>query len=104
MIRIGRLKTKPPTQEHRQGNPYYQTKEWKYKKELVWLRDERLCQLCLSKNIIHPLIRGTRDLSKQGTVDHKIPREAGGTDDLDNLWLIGSNHHARKSNKDKIYY
>jgi hypothetical protein len=46
---------------------------------------------------MHPLERGTRNIDKQGTVDHKIQRINGGTDTEDNLWLIGSNHHASKS-------
>ena len=92
------------SQPHRQSKVYYQSKEWKRKRDQVWKRDNGICQECKDKGIIHQLIRGTKDLSRQGTVDHIKPREAGGTDDLENLRLIGSNHHAAKSNQDKKYY
>lgn len=76
---------------------FYQSQAWKKLVDLVWMRDNSLCQLCLQQGIIHRLERGTKDINKQGTVDHKEQRKKGGTDDMDNLWLIGSNHHASKS-------
>jgi 5-methylcytosine-specific restriction protein A len=76
---------------------YYQSHDWKRKVEAIWQRDKSLCQLCLEKGIIHQLERGIKDMNRQGTVDHVIQRKAGGTDELDNLRLIGSNHHATKS-------
>ena len=76
---------------------YYQSNEWKRIVSAIWIRDRSLCQMCLEKGIIHGLERGTRDINKQGTVDHKVQRKKGGTDNEDNLWLIGSNHHASKS-------
>ena len=103
-MRINRLKSKVDNQEHRQADPYYQSQEHKYKRDLVWERDQGLCQICLDKGILHELVRGTKDITKQGTVDHRVPRKAGGSDDLSNLRLIGSIHHAKKSNQDKKYY
>lgn len=85
------------TQTRYNPDPFYQSPSWKRKVDFVWLRDKSLCQLCLQQNIIHPLERGTKDINKQGTVDHKIQRINGGSDEYDNLWLIGSNHHASKS-------
>lgn len=99
------IKGPQKNQEHRQGKAHYQSKDWKQKKNEVWHRDQSLCQLCKKKGIIHQLTRGTKDLNRQGTVDHIIPINAGGSDELTNLWLIGSIHHARKSNLDKkLYY
>jgi 5-methylcytosine-specific restriction endonuclease McrA len=77
--------------------PYYQSPQWKRLVNLIWIRDQSLCQICKAKGIMHPLERGTRNIDKQGTVDHKVQRINGGTDQPDNLWLIGSNHHASKS-------
>lgn len=98
---------KRPWTKYRRNNPdpYYQSNEWRRKVDYVWDRDRGLCQICLEKGISHQLVRGTKDLSKQGTVDHKEQRRKNGTDDYYNLRLIGSNHHASKSanegNKDR---
>ncbi len=80
-----------------QSNAFYQSKTWKQTVAFIWARDKGMCQLCLSKGILHPLTRGTKDINKQGTVDHKVQRIKGGTDNEDNLWLIGTNHHYSKS-------
>jgi 5-methylcytosine-specific restriction endonuclease McrA len=76
---------------------YYQSSTWKATVNRIWIRDKGMCQLCLEKGIKHFLERGTRDLSKQGTVDHKEQRKLSNNDSDDNLWLIGSNHHQGKS-------
>ena len=57
--------------------------------------------MCLEKGIKHPLVRGTKDRSQQGTVDHRVQRILHGTDQMDNLWLIGTNHHDAKSAREK---
>ena len=102
-MRIGRKKE--TNQDHRaKTDPYYQSREWKRKRDKVWKRDKSLCQICADKNIIHPLARGTKYLDHQGTVDHIIPRNAGGSDELSNLRLVGSRCHAKKSGQDKKYY
>lgn len=75
---------------------FYSTSTWRRTVDRIWVRDMSICQLCKEKGIMHALERGTRDLSRQGTVDHKIQRIKGGSDDDDNLWLIGSNHHNAK--------
>jgi 5-methylcytosine-specific restriction endonuclease McrA len=84
---------------------FYQSKTWKDLVNFIWMRDNSLCQICKKQGIIHKLERNTKDLSKQGTVDHKIQRKKQGADEPDNLWLIGSNHHAVKSatEKNKMY-
>jgi 5-methylcytosine-specific restriction endonuclease McrA len=79
------------------NSKYYQTSDWRARVDYIWIRDKGLCQLCWEKGVIHKLERGTKDLSKQGTVDHKEQRKVSGRDDYDNLWLIGSNHHNVKS-------
>lgn len=76
---------------------HYQTSDWRKKVDYIWIRDKGLCQLCWEKGIIHRLERGTKDLSKQGTVDHKEQFKVAGNEEYDNLWLIGSNHHNQKS-------
>jgi 5-methylcytosine-specific restriction endonuclease McrA len=88
-------------QSHRTVEPYYQSSQWKKLVDAVWARDNGMCQLCLKNGIKHKLTRGTSDRSIQGTVDHKTQRKLGGTDSLDNLWLIGSNHHDGKSAKER---
>lgn len=78
-------------------DPHYQSSAWKKMVDYIWLRDKGICQLCLEQGKMHPLIRGTKNIGMQGTVDHKVQRKKEGTDNEDNLWLIGSNHHAVKS-------
>lgn len=85
------------TQTRYNPDPYYQSADWKAKVDYIWDRDRSLCQWCLNDGIIHRLERGTRDIDKQGTVDHKDQRKKSRNDNTDNLWLIGSNHHAKKS-------
>lgn len=110
MPTIGNLKR---GNENRQGDPYYQSKKHKRNVPLIWARDNGKCQLCKEKGIYHPLVRGTKVLNNQGTVDHKKPRKSFDLNDpeqrkiadsLENQWLIGSNHHAKKSQDDKKYY
>jgi len=76
---------------------FYQSAEWKQIVSYIWIRDKGLCQLCFEKGISHILERGTKNIDKQGTIDHKVQRVLGGSDKEDNLWLIGSNHHNSKS-------
>jgi 5-methylcytosine-specific restriction endonuclease McrA len=75
---------------------FYQSSTWKNTVDRIWVRDKGMCQLCLQKGIKHYLERGTKDLTKQGTVDHIERRALGFSDDDSNLWLIGSNHHNSK--------
>lgn len=84
---------------------FYQSSTWKNTVNRIWERDRGICQLCLQNGIRHVLERGTKDLSKQGTVDHKVQRIQGGADTDDNLWLIGSDHHnkIRAEQKNKMY-
>lgn len=50
-------------------------------------RDNYLCQLCLQE--------GKTTLAE--TVDHKVPRAHGGTDEEANLWALCWPHHRRKT-------
>lgn len=81
-------------------DPYYQSTAWKKTCDYIWTRDKSVCQLCLQDGKIHLLTRGTKDITKQGTVDHKVQRKKGGSDEPDNLWLIGTIHHNSKSAKE----
>jgi 5-methylcytosine-specific restriction endonuclease McrA len=93
---------KNKSQGHKIHNdPFYQSSTWKRTVDRIWIRDASVCQLCKEKGINHPLERGTKDLEKQGTVDHKVQRMNGGADTDDNLWLIGSNHHNVKRAEEK---
>lgn len=85
-------------------DPYYQSADWRGKKNVVWVRDKYQCQRCKREGRIKVLERGTRDKNRQGTVDHIIPRNAGGSDELDNLELDCQRCHAKKSNEDKKRY
>ena len=49
----------------------------------VYHRDEGACQMCGSKRTLH--------------VDHKIPRAKGGSDTIENLWLLCSACNLSKS-------
>src|SRR5688572_27821752 len=88
---------KKVNQGHKLHNdPFYQSSAWRNTVSRIWARDNSTCQLCKEKGIKHTLERGTKDLERQGTVDHKVQRINGGSDSDENLWLIGSNHHNAK--------
>ena len=100
------IKTSRPRNSNKHRNkrsPFYQTKEWKKLVREVWMRDDGMCQICKEQGIRHYLERSTRDISKQGTVDHITPRPVDAPynpstwDNKTNLRLIGTNHHAAKS-------
>lgn len=93
---IRRPWSKEPYQR-KSPDTYYQSTAWKNIVDYIWKRDNGICQLCKQEGKVHILKRGTKDLSMQGTVDHKKQRKQGGSDDYDNLWLIGTNHHYAKS-------
>jgi|SRR5688572_12360786 len=102
--------SRPWQKKVNQGNKlhcdtFYNSSTWKNTVNRIWARDNGICQLCKEKGIKHVLERGTKDLTRQGTVDHKIQRINGGSDTDDNLWLIGSNHHnaKRASEKNEMY-
>jgi len=86
---------------------FYQTKQWKDDVAYVWDRDRGLCQECLDKGRRHYLVRGTKNIDRQGTVDHIRPRPRNAPynpetyDHVDNLRLIGSRHHASKSSRER---
>ena len=99
---IPRPWVKQKSQGHKLHNDtFYQSSAWKRTVDRIWSRDQGICQLCKEKGIKHVLERGTRDLEKQGTVDHKEQRLLTNNDSDDNLWLIGSNHHNAKRAKEK---
>ena len=106
-MQINKLRKKDNPRDTNKKDDFYQTKHWRRIVADIWVRDGYQCQLCKEKGIIHPLVRGTRDLNQQGTIDHKEPRPIGSAydpikhDNKNNLWLIGSNHHASKSSKER---
>lgn len=104
------IKTSRPrnSNKHRNYNkPFYQSKAWKELVKAVWIRDEGMCQQCARMGIKHFLERRTKNMEHQGTVDHKTPRPQNAPynpnewDSMDNLELIGSNHHAVKSSLER---
>ena len=123
MVRIG-FKKVINKQNHRGNDKYYQSKDWKYKRSLVKIRDKGICQgLFTEKGVIQ--LAG-----KYAVVDHIIPRrlkniEAAikpnnydnndfldlkkkvrlyGHDIVENLWLVSKKYHDVKSAKEKRLY
>lgn len=86
---------------------FYQSRDWKKDVDFVWERDKHMCQECLDRGRRHYLVRGTKDIDRQGTVDHDPPRPRNAPynpetyDHVDNLRLIGSRHHASKSSRER---
>lgn len=65
------------------------TKEFRKK---IFERDNYECQLCRpKKNLLH--------LPHKRRIDHKIPLSKGGTNDIENLWLVCDECDKRKKNK-----
>ena len=56
---------------------FYQSYKWRLIVNYIWDRDAGMCQICLRKGKKHFLVRGTKDMTQQGTVDHTpvYPRE-----------------------------
>lgn len=73
----------PTTSRHERGYG----KEWTKLRERVLRRDNRLCQPCLHKGIVHP----------GNEVDHIKPKHLGGTDDEGNLQTICTKAHREKT-------
>lgn len=55
---------------------------WQAKRVRVFERDKYLCQICLAKGILTPVLLHGKGA---GICDHKVPKSEGGTDDIDNL-------------------
>lgn len=64
---------------------------WSKLRLVVIERDRGLCQLCLARGRI----------AAGNQVDHKLSKAKGGTDDLDNLWLLCRPCHDRKTIEEK---
>ncbi|WP_395543262.1 HNH endonuclease [Neotabrizicola sp. sgz301269] len=56
----------------------------------ILARDNHLCQLCLEAGRVTPA----------RTVDHRVPKAQGGTDEPDNLRSICDDHHAAKTTRE----
>jgi 5-methylcytosine-specific restriction endonuclease McrA len=65
---------------------------WQALRALVFERDLNRCQ--------EHMRDGTPCTDRGTEVDHIIPLSAGGTDDLENLRLLCTWHHARKSSRE----
>ena len=94
-----KLNKKREQLHRKRTDPYYQTKEWKLKRDMVWIRDEALCQQCKREGRLMPLRRGFNE----GHVDHIDNRKLGGGDDLNNLELLCKPCHDKKSAKERKY-
>lgn len=60
---------------------------WRKIRLAVLERDQYLCQVCAENG----------DIRQATEVDHIVPREAGGTDDWDNLQSICHTCHSKKT-------
>ena len=79
---------------------FYLSPFWKNMVSYIWQRDMATCQSCLEKGILKPLAKPSRDVNKQGHVDHKRARKMGGSNDEDNLWLICFHCHIEKTQQE----
>lgn len=66
-------------------------KEWEEIRAIVLSRDNYLCVPCRTKHII----------SKAVQVDHKIPKDQGGTDSVNNLQSICDRCHKIKTARER---
>lgn len=82
----GRFGDKARGSRHQRG---YGT-AWDKLRRLVLQRDCGICQPCAKEGMVHV---GTE-------VDHRVPKEQGGTDDLDNLQTICAARHRRKTQEE----
>lgn len=65
--------------------------EWDKRRERVMRRDAGICQPCLRHGLVH----------NGHAVDHRIPREFGGTEDDSNLQVICKTVHQAKTDSEK---
>ncbi|WP_083480780.1 HNH endonuclease [Companilactobacillus tucceti] len=84
------------SEERRQRESFYHSKQWKKIREYVLTRDNYLCQYCLRFGIIRP--------SK--TVDHIVPGQVAPDliTDVDNLSTICYSCHRRKTEWEQGFY
>jgi hypothetical protein len=99
-MQVGRRKI-PNHKQRKLSDPFYQTGEWRVLVELVWQRDEALCQECLRAGMYKPLTKPSKDINYQGHIDHMTPREQGGDDNMSNLELLCYKCHASKSTMER---
>lgn len=89
-------------QSHRvKTDSYYLSKKHKELREQAYLRDNGLCRKCGKMVELHTTKNKTNLMS---FADHIIPRNAGGTDELNNYQTLCKSCHDAKSNKDKKHY
>lgn len=65
-------------------DPEVQNRQWRAIRRAVLIRDAYTCYVCLGR---------------ANTVDHIIPRIAGGTHQLDNLRACCARHNSEKGNR-----
>lgn len=73
------------------GKKYYRKQFTKKFRESIFERDNYECQRC-EKNLIH--------LPEERIIDHKIPLSKGGSNSINNLWLLCN--FCDKNKKDNI--
>lgn len=78
--------SKPAEKNGRGGRP------WRRLREVVMTRDGGLCQPSLRHGFV----------VEADEVDHIVPKESNGTDDLDNLEAISRDVHAAKSSAERL--
>ena len=66
--------------------------EWDRKRRIILRRDNGLCQVCLQKGFVQ----------EGNTVDHKVPKAEGGTDDDSNLQTICDDCHKEKTAQEAL--
>lgn len=89
-------------QAHRQKtDSYYTSSRHKSLRQEAYIRDNGNCVKCGKALALHTT-KENRD--RMAFADHRIPREAGGKDELDNYQTLCKKCHDGKSNKDKKYY
>ena len=71
------------TEQRRKSKGLYDSPRWRRLRKLVIYRDKGLCQMC--------------EIERGNEVDHKRPLRDGGRNELDNLQLLCSSCHSRKT-------
>ena len=66
---------------------FYESDYWRSLRKFVLIRDNYLCQICLSKG---KYVTATE-------VDHIVPLKEGGTNELNNLQSLCKSCHSRKT-------
>ncbi len=83
---IPRWRPTRPSVKPSKERAHYLTDDWAAKREAVLVRDAYTCRVC--RRVVY---------GKHAHVDHILPLEDGGTDDLLNLQVLCDEDHGRKT-------